>query len=284
MQYPNVHLAKFIDRPNRFIAHCRLIETGKVVTTHVKNTGRTTILQRGVTTALVHNDNPNRKTAYDLVAAKKYDRQWINVDSQAPNKIVKTGLESNYIKLPGVESITNVMPETTYLDSRLDFAGTDNSGRSFFLEVKGVTLANEGIAAFPDAPTTRGLKHVQTLEKAVDNGYLAYLLFVIQMKNIQTVTIDRDIFEELAVEIDKAQKKGVHVIAYDCKVEPGSLELDQPVTFNLNQKFVSDGLPSSIGRKWKRLASIFSRVIIITTLVRVENCWSYNVIFGRKKF
>jgi sugar fermentation stimulation protein A len=249
MQYPNVHIAKFIDRPNRFIAHCQLIDTGEVVTTHVKNTGRTTILQPGVTTALVHNDNPNRKTRYDLVAAKKYDRQWINIDSQAPNKVVKTGLETNYIKLPGIQSISKVNPETTYLDSRLDFAGADNLNRPFFLEVKGVTLINEGIAAFPDAPTTRGLKHVQTLERAVDAGYLAYLLFVIQIPNVKKVTIDRDIFIELAVEIGKAQRKGVHVVAYDCKVEPDTLVLDQPVPFDLNQKFVSDGLPSSIGKQ-----------------------------------
>ncbi|GAA3187386.1 DNA/RNA nuclease SfsA [Lentilactobacillus kefiri] len=251
MQYPNVHLAKFIDRPNRFIAHCQLIDTGEVVTTHVKNTGRTTILQPGVTTALVHNDNPNRKTRYDLVAAKKYDRQWINIDSQAPNKVVKTGLETNYIKLPGIQSISKVNPETTYLDSRLDFAGADNLDRPFFLEVKGVTLINEGIAAFPDAPTTRGLKHVQTLERAVDAGYLAYLLFVIQISNVKKVTIDRDIFNELAVEIGKAQRKSVHVVAYDCKVEPDTLVLDQPVPFDLNQKFVSDGLPSSIGKQSK---------------------------------
>lgn len=249
MQYPNVHLATFIDRPNRFIAHCQLVDTGEVVTTHVKNTGRTTILQPGVTTALVHNDNPNRKTQYDLVAAKKYDRQWINIDSQAPNKIVKAGLESNYVKLPGIQAVAEVNPETTYRDSRLDFAGSDNLARPFFVEVKGVTLINEGIAAFPDAPTTRGLKHVQTLEKAIDDGYLAYLLFVIQTKGIKKVTIDRDIFNELAVEIGKAQKKGVHVIAYDCQVEPETLELDQPVPFDLNQPFVSDGLPSSIGKR-----------------------------------
>uniref|UniRef100_UPI00345E2575 DNA/RNA nuclease SfsA n=1 Tax=Lentilactobacillus sp. TaxID=2767931 RepID=UPI00345E2575 len=180
MEYPNIHLAKFIDRPNRFISHCRLVETGEVVTVHVKNTGRTTILQPGVTAALVHNHNPKRKTRYDLVAAKKYDRQWINIDSQAPNKVVKSGLESNYIHLPGINTIKEVTPEVTYLDSRLDFAGKDDNVRPFFLEVKGVTLANHGIAAFPDAPTTRGLKHVQTLERAIDDGYSAYLLFVIQ--------------------------------------------------------------------------------------------------------
>ncbi|GAA2974870.1 DNA/RNA nuclease SfsA [Lentilactobacillus parakefiri] len=247
MKYPNSHLARFIDRPNRFIAHCQLIETGEVVVAHVKNTGRTTILQPGVTTSLVYTDNPSRKTHYDLVAAKKYDRDWINIDSQAPNKLVKAGLTTNDIQLPEIESIERVRPEVTYLDSRLDFAGTDIANRPFFLEVKGVTLANQGIAAFPDAPTTRGLKHVKTLEKAAEHGYLAYLLFVIQMKNIKVVTIDREIFEALAVAIDHAQKVGVHVLAYDCKVTADRFMLDQPVKFDLNQAFVSDGLPSSIG-------------------------------------
>lgn len=164
MQYPNVHLAKFIDRPNRFISHCRLIETGEVVTVHVKNTGRTTILQPGVTTALVHNDNPNRKTAYDLVAAKKYDRQWINIDSQAPNKVVKSGLISNYIQLPGIESIATVNPETTYLDSRLDFSGTGNLGQRFFLEVKGGDLGQSGDRCIP------GCAHHPWVKARVDPG------------------------------------------------------------------------------------------------------------------
>lgn len=246
MQYPNHHLARFIDRPNRFISHCQLIDTGETVVAHVKNTGRTTILQPGVTVSLVKNDNPARKTQYDLVAAKKYDLNWINIDSQAPNKVVKDGLTANDIKLPEIAKIVQVMPEVTYLDSRLDFSGKDDHNRPFFLGVKGVTLANQGIAAFPDAPTTRGLKHVQTLERAIDDGYLAYLFFVIQMQNIRTVTIDQDIFEPLALEIDRAQKKGVHVVAYDCRVTPNELILNQPVPFDLNQIFTSDGLPSSI--------------------------------------
>lgn len=249
MKYPNTHLARFIDRPNRFISHCRLATTGEVVVAHVKNTGRTTILQPGVTVALVENHNPARKTQYDLVAAKKYDLEWINIDSQAPNKLVKIGLESNDIQLPDIKRITSVTSEVTYLDSRLDFSGMAAGNRPFFLEVKGVTLANQGIAAFPDAPTTRGLKHVQTLERAIDDGYLAYLLFVIQMEKIKVVTIDRAIFEPLALEISRAQKMGVHVVAYDCNVQPGELTLNQPVPFDINQQFVSDGLPSSIGQR-----------------------------------
>ncbi len=246
MEYSNHHLARFIDRPNRFIAHCALIDTGEVVTVHVKNTGRTTILQPGVTTALVKSDNPKRKTQYDLVAAKKYDRIWINVDSQAPNVVVKAGLESNYIKLPGIKYIEKVLPETKFLDSRIDFMGFDDLKRPFFLEVKGVTLANAGIAAFPDAPTTRGLKHVHTLEKAMAEGYLGYLLFVIQMADIKAMTIDRAIYEPLALAIEQAQAKGLNVLAYGCEVTPQTLTLTDPVPFDLYQPFVSDGLPSSI--------------------------------------
>lgn len=246
MQYPNYQLAHFIDRPNRFIAHCRLLETDKVVTVHVKNTGRTTILQPDVTTALVESHNPTRKTRYDLVAAKKYDQFWINIDSQAPNKLVKAGLRDNRIQLPEIDQIKQVTPEVTFLDSRLDFSGIGDEQKKFFLEVKGVTLENAGIAAFPDAPTTRGLKHVKTLQKALDKGYLSYLLFIIQMEKIKAVTIDRDIFEPLAIEISKAQKRGVHVLAYDCRVAPDSLTLNHPVPFDLTQPFISDGLPSSI--------------------------------------
>lgn len=133
MQYPNIHLAHFIDRPNRFIAHCRLLETGEVVTVHVKNTGRTTILQPNVTTALVYSDKPTRKTKYDLVAAKKYDQFWINIDSQAPNQVVKAGLNNNDICLPGIERITQVNPEVTFLDSRLDFSGIGDNQKKVFL-------------------------------------------------------------------------------------------------------------------------------------------------------
>ncbi len=246
MQYPNYHLGRFIDRPNRFVAHCRLIDTDEVVTVHVKNTGRTTILQPGVTVSLVKSDNPARKTLYDLVAAKKYDRYWINIDSQIPNKLVKAGLTSNQIKLPEIDHITEVNAEVTFLDSRLDFSGVGDNRKPFFLEVKGVTLENLGIAAFPDAPTTRGLKHVKTLQRGLDKGYLSYLLFIVQMEKIKAVTIDTAIFEPLALEIAKAQQKGVHVLAYDCQVTPNTLELNHPVPFSLNQSFISDGLPSSI--------------------------------------
>ncbi|MFD1671056.1 DNA/RNA nuclease SfsA [Agrilactobacillus yilanensis] len=252
MEYSNTYLARFIDRPNRFVAHCQLLTTNEIVTVHVKNTGRTSILQPGVTTALVKSDRPNRKTLYDLVAAKKYDQIWINIDSQAPNVVVNEGLTQNDIHLPGIERITKVMPEVQFLDSRVDFMGFGTKSEPFFLEVKGVTLVNQGIAAFPDAPTTRGLKHVHTLEKAIDAGYRAYLFFVIQMADIHKVTINRAIYAPLAEAIAQAQAKGVQVLAYDCAVTPQTLTLKRPVPFDLDQPFVSDGLPSSITPKVKK--------------------------------
>lgn len=252
MKYSNTYLARFIDRPNRFVAHCQLIKTGEIVTVHVKNTGRTTILQPNVTTALVKSDNPKRKTLYDLVAAKKYNQQWVNIDSQAPNVVVKAGLEENQIQLPGIAQIEKVTPEVQFLDSRIDFMGFGQAQEPFFLEVKGVTLFHQGIAAFPDAPTTRGLKHVHTLVKAVEQGYAAYLLFVVQFQGSKVLTINRAIYEPLAMAIAQAQAKGVQVLAYDCKVTPGTLTLQKPVSFDLEQGFVSDGLPSSITSKARK--------------------------------
>lgn len=252
MRYSNTYLARFIDRPNRFVAHCRLLETDEVVTVHVKNTGRTTLLQPNVTTALVKSDNPKRKTKYDLVAAKKYDQQWVNIDAQAPNVVVQAGLTDNQIQLPGIDHIAKVIPEVQFLDSRLDFMGFDADEQPFFVEVKGVTLFNDHVAAFPDAPTTRGLKHVHTLMQAQAQGYKTYLLFVVQLKGISAMTIERQIYAPLADAIAQAQAAGVQVVAYDCQVTPATLTLDQPVPFDLHQPYVSDGLPSSITKKQKK--------------------------------
>lgn len=225
------------------------MDSKTVVTVHVKNTGRTSILQPGILVSLSQNDNPNRKTKYDLIAAKKYNQFWINIDSQVPNKLVNEGLMENFIKLAKINRITKVKPETTFLNSRIDFSGKDDSNNKFLLEVKGVTLFNKKIGAFPDAPTQRGLKHVKTLTLAAKSGYLAYLLFIVQTTGISIITIDREIFPELAEAIKVAMASGVIVLAYDCKVTPDSISLNHPIKFDLNQKFKSDGLPSSIGLK-----------------------------------
>ena len=178
MKYENIVTGKFIERPNRFIA---LVEMeGKVEKCHVKNTGRCReLLLPGAAVYLEKSDNPNRKTAYDLIGVKKGELL-INMDSQAPNKVVKEWLEEEiYFK-----DITLLKPEYRYGKSRIDFYLETAEGRRIFIEVKGVTLEEEGIARFPDAPTERGIKHIQELQQAVSEGYEAYILFVIQMKNV----------------------------------------------------------------------------------------------------
>ncbi|KRL12548.1 DNA/RNA nuclease SfsA [Schleiferilactobacillus perolens] len=234
MDYPNIVLAKFIDRPNRFVAQVVLDQ--QTVTVHVKNTGRTNILVNGRTVALAPATNPKRKTQYDLVAVKTA-KGWINIDSQAPNAVVGDGLRQNVIALPGIRQITLVRPETVYQDARFDFFGTGDGRQPFFLEVKGVTLWHDDVAAFPDAPTIRGEKHVRDLTDAVYHGYFGYLLFLVQIPDIQVVTINRTTQESLATAIHTAQAAGVHVLAYGTHVTPGRMTLGQPIPFDLRQPF-----------------------------------------------
>lgn len=231
MQYPEVSLATFVERPNRFIAKCRLDH--QEVTVHVKNTGKCReLLIPGVTVALTHNHNPNRKTAYDLIAVNKVGN-WINIDSQIPNDLAANGLKSGAIILPDAPKIQSLRREVVYLDSRLDIAGEFVDRRSFFVEVKGVTLEHNGLAAFPDAVTTRGLKHVQTLSAAQQAGYCSYLLFIVQMAGMKEMTINQKLQPELTAAISMAQKIGVHVLAYDCRVTAGTITIQQPVKFDL---------------------------------------------------
>ena len=174
MHYQNVRAAKFIDRPNRFIAHVEL--DGNVETVHVKNTGRCReLLVPGCTVYLEKGTNPNRKTAYDLIAVEK-GSSLINMDAQAPNKVFAEWAAAGGF-LPDV---TAIHPEYAYGSSRLDFC-VETEGRHHLVEVKGVTLEENGNALFPDAPTERGAKHIHELIRAKEQGYGAYLLFVIQM-------------------------------------------------------------------------------------------------------
>ncbi|ERL64662.1 DNA/RNA nuclease SfsA [Schleiferilactobacillus shenzhenensis] len=234
MEYPGIIRGQFIDRPNRFVAHV-LIQGEKIVV-HVKNTGRTNILVPGRTVALAPAANAaQRKTAFDLVAVQT-PKGWINVDSQAPNTVVGAGLRSNQIVLPGLGPITAVRPETTFHDARFDFYGSSGP-QPFFLEVKGVTLWAGDVAAFPDAPTLRGLKHVQELIAAVGAGYHGYLLFLVQIPAIRAVTIAREVQPTLAETIAQAQAAGVHVLAYGTRVTPGTMTLDAPIPFDLTAPF-----------------------------------------------
>lgn len=236
LEYPNSYLARFVARPNRFIATCRLHY--ELIQVHVKNTGRNKeILQPEVPVALVKSDNPQRKTQYDLVAAKVGTR-WINIDSQAPNQVAFDSIKTGLIKLPGIATrdILSLKREVTFEDARFDIFGS-TAKQPFFVELKGVTLANGALAAFPDAPTSRASKHVATLIRAQAAGYQAYLCFIIQMSGISKVTIYQQRDPALYAAILAAQKAGVHLLAYGCAVTPATLNATYPVTIDLAQPF-----------------------------------------------
>lgn len=223
MKYKNVITGKFKSRPNRFIAMVEI--DGKIEKCHVKNTGRCKeLLLTDAEVYLEKGDNPNRKTAYDLVGVKKGERM-INMDSQAPNKAVKEWLEKEvYFK-----HITYLKPECKYGNSRIDFYLETAEGRKIFIEVKGVTLEENGIARFPDAPTERGIKHIQELQEAVTDGYEAYILFVIQMKEILHFEPNDRTHKAFGDALREAAEHGVGVLAYECVVTRESMCLDEAV-------------------------------------------------------
>ncbi|MBU5473683.1 DNA/RNA nuclease SfsA [Roseburia sp. MSJ-14] len=227
MKYKNIVTGKFQSRPNRFIAMVDM--DGKVETCHVKNTGRCKeLLLPEAEVYLEKSGNPNRKTAYDLVGVKK-GKVLINMDSQAPNQAVKEWLEKEvYFK-----NITYLKPECKYGNSRVDFYLETAEERKIFIEVKGVTLEEEGVARFPDAPTLRGIKHMKELEQAVQQGYEAYILFVIQMKGIKWFEPNDRTHLEFGDTLRQVAKNGVGVLAYDCSITKESMELDMPVEVRL---------------------------------------------------
>ena len=222
--YNQVEPAVFLERPNRFIAR---VETARgVETAHVKNTGRCReLLVPGAPIFLAAAENANRKTAWDLVAVQKGD-MLVNMDSQAANLAAGEALPRLF---PG---ITALRPETVYGDSRLDFYAR-GSGWDLYVEVKGCTLEEDGTALFPDAPTERGIKHLQELERCVREGHRAALLIVIQMKGPLCFRPNRRTHPAFADALIRAQERGVQALAYDCLVTPDSLTLDQPVTVML---------------------------------------------------
>lgn len=214
MKYLKTLQAKFIDRPNRFIAHVDL--NGIVETVHVKNTGRCKeLLIKGVTVILEESDNESRKTKYDLIAVYKENFGLINIDSQAPNKVAKEWLES--------KDYTYIKPEYTYGKSRIDFY-MEKDDRKYLMEVKGCTLERDGIGYFPDAPTERGVKHIYELIKAKEDGYDVSLAFVIQMEGVNEVLPNIETHPEFGVAIDDAKKAGVNIVFIKCRVYENRLE------------------------------------------------------------
>ncbi len=228
MKYRNITQAEFIERINRFIAYVQL--GGRREKVHVKNTGRCReLLLPGAKVYLDKSDGPKRATAYDLVAVEKNGRM-INMDSQAPNKAVGEWL----IKRELFPDLCLVRPEATYGNSRFDFY-METEKEKIFLEVKGVTLEEDGVVRFPDAPSERALKHVEELIAAKEAGYRAIILFVIQMEGVRYLMPNYETHAAFGEALARAQAAGVELLAYDCQVTPEGMELRSPVPVYLSE-------------------------------------------------
>lgn len=225
MRYENVVSGIFIERPNRFVAHVEI--GGEVEVCHVKNTGRCReLLPKGARVLCERSMRSGRKTQYDLIAAYK-DTRLINMDSQAPNAAAKEWLLAG-----GLGEISQLRAETVHGDSRFDFSFVRN-GRQCFLEVKGVTLEEDGVCAFPDAPTLRGVKHLRGLTEAAREGFGAYVLFVIQMENVKFLHPNDATDPAFGHALREAARQGVEVLAMDCRVTETEMQLRSPVPVRL---------------------------------------------------
>ena len=225
MRYEKMVPGIFLARPNRFIAHIEI--GGKPEICHVKNTGRCReLLPPGAKVWCLDADSPSRKTRYDLITVQKGERL-INMDSQAPNVAAKEWLMQG-----GLGEIEVLRPETRWGDSRFDFAFT-KQGKPCFLEVKGVTLETDGICAFPDAPTERGVKHLQELIRLAEQGYGAYVLFVIQMENVKYLHPNDATDPAFGNALRAAKAAGVQILAMDCTVTPDTMVIRNPVEVRL---------------------------------------------------
>ena len=215
MNYQNITEGRFLDRPNRFVAHVQI--DGVTHTVHVKNTGRCKeLLLPGALVRLERSDNPNRKTLYDLVAVLKEGLGWVNIDSQAPNQVVKEWLETQHFDL--------IKPEYTYGNSRVDFY-MERGNQKYLLEVKGCTLEIDGIGYFPDAPTVRGVKHLRELTQAQSAGYQCAVAFIIQMPGITEVRPNIVTQPEFGAAWDDAVKAGVKILFLPCSIGRDTLSI-----------------------------------------------------------
>lgn len=237
MKYEKIVTGKFKARPNRFIATVDI--GGNTEKAHVKNTGRCRELL--VPDAKVylqdHGENMGtRKLRYSLIGVEKIKNGRaliINMDSQAPNKVVKEALESGAIRLEGMTEIEYIKSEASYGDSRLDFYVIDKKGQEAYLEVKGVTLEEEGVARFPDAPTQRGIKHLEDLIKIIKTGKKAFIIFIIQMKQTARLEPNDRTHKSFGDTLRKAAACGVTVLAYDCKITEDSILCDEKIPVKL---------------------------------------------------
>lgn len=215
MKYRETADGRFIDRPNRFIAHVEI--DGREETVHVKNTGRCReLLTAGAPVRLEVSDNPKRKTKYDLVSVFKENLGWVNIDSQAPNKVVREWLEKQDYDL--------IKPEYTYGGSRIDFY-MEKGDTKYLMEVKGCTLEIDGIGYFPDAPTQRGVKHLQELTRASGEGYECTAAFVIQMEGVTEVRPNIKTHPQFGQALEEAEAAGVRIMCLQCRVGKDTLEI-----------------------------------------------------------
>ena len=214
MKYECIVEAKFISRPNRFIANVEV--HGEEIKVHVKNTGRCKeLLIPGRTVYLEKASNPDRKTPFDLVAVET-PIGIVNIDSQAPNAVVKEWLMKQDYDL--------VVPEYKYGNSRIDFY-MEKGEDKYLLEVKGCTLIKDGIGYFPDAPTERGVKHLRELTAAIDKGYKAMVAFVIQVEGVSEVRPNIETHPEFGVALNEAKEAGVEVLNLECNVKKDELTI-----------------------------------------------------------
>ena len=228
MQYQQVKRGLFLARPNRFIAQVEL--DGQTETVHVKNTGRCReLLVPGATVYLQESNNPARKTRFDLIAVDK-GGLLINMDAQAPNQVFKEWAEAGRF-VPG---LTRLRPETTWGKSRFDFYWELSTQRRGFVEVKGVTLEEDGHARFPDAPTERGVKHLEELTACQAGGYEAAVCFVLQMSGMKDFAPNDATHPAFGDALRRAAASGVRVLAMECRVEPDGLWIDRPVPVRLS--------------------------------------------------
>jgi len=228
MIYSKIIEGVFIERPNRFIA--KVLINGKIETVHVKNTGRCKeLLVENAKVYLYASDNPDRKTKYDLIAVEKVtDRGTIlvNMDSQVPNDVVGEWLRKGEL----FSKTANIKREVKFGNSRFDFY-VEYAERKAFIEVKGVTLENNGVVSFPDAPTERGVKHIKELISCLEQGFEAYIIFVVQMKGVNKFEPNEEHHKEFADVLNMAREKGVKVLVYDCVVTPESIEIDKRINY-----------------------------------------------------
>ena len=223
MKYNNIITGVFSERPNRFIAYVKI--NGKTEICHVKNTGRCKeLLIPGVKVVLEISDNKNRKTKYDLIAVYK-GNHLINIDSQAPNKVF-----FEYLKK--CDDITFIKPEAKYKNSRFDFY-VELKDKKVFIETKGVTLEENDVFMFPDAPTERGVKHLNELCDCVKEGYEACVVFIIQADYGTLFTPNKKTHQEFSDALKKAEKCGVKIYCFNCNVSENEIELNRQISYKL---------------------------------------------------